>query len=61
MSGRRISGGSLVETRKSLYVKVIDEQALSKVAVVWLEDGGGFEFEPTHQLVQSNNQRFEEG
>jgi hypothetical protein len=30
----------LVETGKSVYVKVIDEQALSKVAIVRLEDGG---------------------
>jgi hypothetical protein len=25
------------------------------------EDGGGLEFEPTHQHVQSDNRRFEEG
>jgi hypothetical protein len=41
--------------------KVIDEQALSKAPVVLLEDGGGLGFEPTHQRVQSNNRRFEEG
>jgi hypothetical protein len=37
--------GSLVETRKFVYVKVDDKQALSKEVVVWLEDGGGLESE----------------
>jgi hypothetical protein len=35
--------------------KVVDEQALFKVAVVWLEDGEGLIFKPTHQRVQSDN------
>jgi hypothetical protein len=46
---------------KSVYVKVVDEQALSKTTVVQFEDGRGFRFEPTHQCIQSDNQRFEEG
>jgi hypothetical protein len=29
-----MSGGSLVETRKSIYVKVINKQTLFKAAVV---------------------------
>jgi hypothetical protein len=48
---RRISDGNLVEIEKSVYVKVIDEQALSKETVVRLEDGEGLEFEPTHRRV----------
>jgi hypothetical protein len=61
MDKGRISGSSLVETGKSVYVKVVDEQTLSKAVVVRLENGGGLIFEPTHQHVQSYNQRFEEG
>jgi hypothetical protein len=51
----------LVETGKLVYVKVVDKQSLSKAAVVRLEDGEGLGFEPTHQYVQSDNRRFEEG
>ena len=54
-------GDNLVETRKSVYVKVVDEQALSKAMVVRLEDGRGLESEPTHQCIQLDYQRFEEG
>ena len=46
-------GGNLVETRKSIYVTVVDKQALSKAAVARLIDGKGLESKPTHQGVQS--------
>jgi hypothetical protein len=46
----------LVETGKLVYVKVINEQAQSKIAVVLFEDDGGFGYEPTHQHVQLGNQ-----
>ena len=49
----------MAETGKSVYVKVVDEQALSKVVVVRIEDGGGLGSEPTHQFVQSGNRQFE--
>jgi hypothetical protein len=52
------SSNNLVEIGKSVYVKVVDEQALSKAAVVRLEDGGWLRFESTHQRVQSDNRRF---
>jgi hypothetical protein len=51
----------LVETEKSVYVKVVDKQALSKVVVVWLNDGRGLKSKPTHQRIQSSNWRFEKG
>jgi hypothetical protein len=53
--------GTFVETEESVYVQVVNEQALSKLEVVRLEDGGGLKFEPTQQRVQSSNQRFEVG
>jgi hypothetical protein len=53
--GRRIFGGSLVETGKPIHVQVIHEQALSEAAVVQAEDGGRLGFEPTHQCFQSDN------
>jgi hypothetical protein len=59
--GRKISDGTLVEIGKSIYVKVINEQALSKAVVVQLEDARGLESKLTHQHVQSSNQWFEEG
>jgi hypothetical protein len=51
----------LVEIGKSVNVKVIGEQALSKAAVARLEDGGRLESKPTHQRVQSDNRQLEEG
>jgi hypothetical protein len=59
--GRRIFGDSLVKTGKSVYVKVVEEQALSKAAVVRLEDSRGLRSEPTHSCIQSDNRQFEEG
>jgi hypothetical protein len=59
--GGGIFGSNLVETEKSIYIKVVDKQDLSKATVVRLEDGGGFNSEPTHQHVQLGNRQFEEG
>jgi hypothetical protein len=50
-----------LKLKKSVYVKVVDEHALSKAMIVRLEDGGRFRFEPTHQRLQLGNRQFEEG
>jgi hypothetical protein len=51
--GQRIFDGNLVETGKLVYVKVVNEQALSKAMVVWLEDGGGLRSEPTSPTYEN--------